>query len=133
MSATTTVPALIWDEPEGCSPRGWLLIHRDRHPDAGHYLAHGLPFTNTFQGGPPEWVCCGWYLDYSDTYMPPDPERRGCVLAKCYCFRVGPGGGCHELGFDWFKTADEAKTWAEGLVRGYVDVPVDSAISTVRR
>lgn len=104
---TITVPVLTWDEPTGCSPRGWLHFAAG-HPDAGH---HNFRYCGDVS-------CCGFYLDYTD-----DPGRAGkpAVLARCYCTRIT--GGTYELGFMWCATVAEAKAFVAGNVRAYLGLP----------
>jgi hypothetical protein len=115
--ATVTVPEFLWDEPEGCSPRGWLLIKIDTHPDgADERLLYAFSPTGPDQ----RHLACGWYLDYSDSHVP-DPTKP--VLWRAYMFRVGPGGGVHELGCDWIGSVQEAKAMIAGNVRAYMGLP----------
>lgn len=104
--ATVTVPVLTWDEPTGCSPRGWLSFAAG-HPDESH-PHFGVLGVRT----------CGFYLDYSG-----DPGQAGkpAVLARCYCTRIT--GGTHELGCMWCATVAEARAFVAGNIRAYLGLP----------
>lgn len=106
--AQVEAPAFAWDEPTGCSPRGWLAFTAG-HPDREHRN------FGVFKG---ELLTCGYYLDYSD-----DPGRAGkpAVLARAYCSRIR--GGTDDLGCVWAETVEEAKRFIEGNVRAYLGLP----------
>lgn len=112
---TTEAPAVpfVWDEPQGCSPRGWLMMPADAHPDIGRLYAREHLTSNRPDGRLP----CAFYLDYSDSRSGRDGKH---VLARAYFQRIGPGGGSVDLACDWFASVDDAKSAMRSAVEKYL-------------
>ena len=113
---TKTEPILEWDEPEGCSsPRGWLHITPETHPDRDAYA-----FEYHADNG---LLCCGNYLSYEPfSSRGPNGETVHAVAYFHRCDRCSQRSDIR-LGYCWFHTIQEAKDFIAGNVRAYLGFP----------
>ena len=105
--AATTIAAIAWDEPEGCTtPRGWL--HNDKtcvgfylDYGPGHYRTQHSSVLNTING-PIVRVWCQ-----------PGRECRECQPGGVLAVRYSNGPGSEPKESRYFETVAEAREWTE--------------------
>ena len=111
---------MTWEEPKRCaSARGWCMLSRREHPDGRHPNFDSL----TLQ-------CCGNYCEYESSCGSRGPAGE-TIHAVAYLLRVSPfGRTTHRLGFAWFDSTADAKSWIERAVRDHIDTLAETCVAS---